>query len=284
MNYAIQRKAPAPLYPTGDVRFEYGWLDVQSGLMKILQGYAVLIFGLGFCALLIVASVVQIIQMPRVKIPLSALWLFYFGIGLPMVIAPLGYGLIAIGKWRCLMNAPERFHCRWLMFGCMACLLMGPAINITSSVTGLQTAPELKRGPEGFRQMKFTQLGAGLQIASGIIAFGSLILFVLFLRGCAKCFENRARIWLTNLYLAFLVALIGASVYVGFRIDHYFNKPLVLIGLGAGWLLVFLGYLVLILIIRSGIACGLQSVRSPLDAAQKNSPSAAALERAWPAV
>jgi hypothetical protein len=291
MSYALARRTPAPLYPAGDVRWEYGWLDVQSGLVKMLQGYAVLIGGLAFCVFLIVCSVVQIGRAPA-KLPMGSLWLFYFGISLPLVIMPLGYGLIVMGKWRCLMNAPERFHCRWLMFACMACLLMGPAINITSSLTGLQTAPELKRGPEGFRQMKFTRLGAGMQIASGVLGLGSLVLFVLFLRAIAKCFEARAQLWLTSLYLAFLLTLVGASVYAGFKIDYFLNRPLLLVGLGAAWLVVFLGYLLLIVIVRGCIAHGLSSMRSPLDPVTNNrpasgpasAPAAAALERAWPVV
>jgi hypothetical protein len=283
MSYALPRRAPAPLYPT-DVRFEYGWLDVQSGLVKILQGYAVLIGGLAFCGFLIVCSVVQIGHAARARLPVSSLWLFYLGIGLPAVFVPLGYGMIAIGKWRCLMNAPERFHCRWLMFACMACLLMGPAINITASVTGLKTAPELKRGPEGFRQMKFTPLGAGMQIASGVISFGSLVLFVLFLRGIAKCFEAHARVSLTTLYLVFLAALVVASVYVGFRIDRYMNQPIVLVGLGVGWLAVFLGYLFLIMVIRGCIAAGVAKMRSPLDPVPQSNSASALAGRAWPVV
>jgi hypothetical protein len=284
MSYALPRRAPAPLYPAGDVRFEYGWLDIQSGFAKILQGYAVLIVGLGFCAFLVVASVVKIINVGAGgKLPLGSLWLFYLGIGLPTVIIPIGYGLIAVGKWRCLMSAPERFHCRWLMFACMACLLMGPAINLTSSFTGLQTAPELKRGPEGFRQMKFTALGGALQIASAIIGFGSLVLFVLFLRAVARCFEDQTRIWLANLYLIFFGGLMAATVYVGFRITLYMDKPVILMALGAGWLLVFLGYLFLVMTMRSCIRQGLAGMRSPFDA-ELDAPSATGPERAWPVV
>jgi hypothetical protein len=272
------------MYPTGDVRWEYGWLDVQSGFGKILQGYAVLLGGLGFCSFLVVASVVNLIKVGAGgKLPLGSLWLFYFGIGLPTVIIPLGYGLVAIGKWRCLMNAPERFHCRWLMFACMACLLMGPAINLTASFTGLQTPPELKRGPEGFKQMKFTALGGAMQIASGVIGFGSLVLFVLFLRAVARCFRDQLRVWLANLYLIFLGGLVASSVYVGFHITQYINKPVILASLGGGWVLVFLGYLFLIMAMRSCIARGLASMRSPLDPTLAF-PGAPGPERAWPVV
>jgi hypothetical protein len=284
MSYVISRNAPAPLYPTGDVRNEYGWLDVQSGLVKILQGYAVMIGGLMFCAFLIVVSVLQIVRTENTRVPLGALWCFYFGIGLPMVIFPFGYGLIAIGKWRCLMNAPERFHCRWLMFACMVCLLMGPAINITANFTGLQTAPALKRGPMGFQQMKFTKLGAGMQIAGGVIGFGSLVLFVLFLRGIARCFQSEVRIRLADAYLAFLFALVGASAYAAYKIEQFAAKPLLLAGLGAGWVLVFVGYLLLIMVIRGCIAQGRASMRSPLDPVSDGVPVSTPLERAWPVV
>jgi hypothetical protein len=153
-------------------------------------------------------------------------------------------------------------------------------------VTGLQTAPELKRGPEGFRQMKFTTFGAGMQIASGVIGFGSLVLFVLFLRAIAKCFEAHSRIWLADAYLTFLAALVGASVFAGFKIEQFLNKPFLLIALGAAWLVAFLGYLSLIIIVRGCISRGLASMRSPLDpgSVSQSGPTTAALERAWPVV
>jgi len=275
------------LYPEGDTaRFEYGWLDVQSGFAKILQGYAVLIGGLGFCAFLIVASVTQIAHLtPAVKMPLGSLWLFYLGIGLSAVIAPVGYGLIAVGKWRCLMSAPERFHCRWLMFACMSCVLMGPALNLTSSFTGLQTAPELKGGPEGFKKVEFTKLGGAMQIASGILALGSLVLFVLFLRGIARCFEDRERIQLNNLYLVVLTAIVAASVYAGFHVTEIINiKPDVLAVLGVGWLLAFVGHVFLIMSMKTCIRNGLARMRAPLDPVLSSGSATAASERAWPMV
>jgi len=287
MSYAVSRRTPPPLYPGGDTaRFEYGWLDVQSGFAKILQGYAVLIGGLGFCVFLIVASVMQISHVkPQANIPVGSLWLFYLGIGLSTVIFPVGYGLIAVGKWRCLMNAPERFHCRWLMFACMACVLMGPALNLTSSFTGLQTAPELKGGPEGFKKVEFTTLGGALQLASAILALGSLVLFVLFLRGIARCFEDQACIRLNDLYLTFLAALAAASVHSGFNVMEIIStKPIILAVLGVGWLLAFVGYVFLIMNMRACIRNGLASMRAPLDPVLSSGSATAASERVWPMV
>jgi hypothetical protein len=285
MSYAVVRNIP-PQSPEADVRGEYGWLDVKSGLAKILQGYAVLIGGLSFCAFLVAASTVQLIKAGDGKLPLGALWFFYLGLGLTTLLGPLGYGMIAMGKFRCLMNAPERFHCRWLMFACMACLLMGPALNVTASFTGLSKAPELKRGPEGFRNVEFTKLGGAMQAVSGVIGLGSLVLFVLFLRAVARCFEDELQVALANLYLGITAFVAAGTLSLGFGAWHVLIKPPVLIGLATIWFLLFLGYLYLIMTTRGCIARGLAKLRTPLEgpppAATTQTPAAPA--RAWPVV
>jgi hypothetical protein len=282
MSYALRREPP-PIYPVADPRSEFGWQDVKSALGKILQGYAVLIGGLMFCVLLIVVSVVQIFSGPLSKPPLGALWFFYLGLGLMSVFSILGYGMIAVGKWRCLLSAPERFHCRWLMFTCMACLVMGPAINIAACTTGLDRAPALKGGPAGFQQVKFSRLGAGMQIVSGVAGFASLVLFVFFLRGVAQCFNDRVQILLTNAYLAYLAFLTAATAYAALLPWAVILNPILLLSLAGGWLMVFLGYLTLIVLARGSISRGLAGLRSPLApmlAPETTAPAA----RAWPVI
>src|SRR5262249_57290076 len=53
-----------------------------------------------------------------------------------LVLGPVCLGSIAWivrGKWLCLMSAPERYHAKWLMFGSILCILVGPTLNIASA-------------------------------------------------------------------------------------------------------------------------------------------------------
>ncbi len=264
MSYALTKTDPT-LYPAQGLSSEFGWQDVQRGLGKILQGYAVLFGGAIFCFGMIALAVLKMTQGHVGKVTLEVLWLFYLGLGLSMVIFPVGYGLLALGHWRCLMHAPERFHSKWLMFACMTCLLMGPALNVTACTTGFQRAPEIKGGPDGFKKMKFTNLGLGMQISSLVISYASLVFFTLFLRSVARCFEDWGRVRLVNLYIVYLVLLAGATVFVVFLNSHLLREPPMLISLAGAWFLVFPAYLFLILSARNCISRGLTQMPVPLE-------------------
>src|SRR5262249_43455940 len=109
------------------------------------------------------------------------------------------YGCIILGHWRCLMNAPERRGAKWLMFSCLTCILAGPMLNFAAGLTGVQQQPKIERGVEGIRDFKYTRDGALMQLGSaGISALGN-VLFILFLRAVARCFEDRIRVFLVDL-------------------------------------------------------------------------------------
>ncbi len=253
---------------------EFGWHDVTRGLSRILIGYAVLFGGCLLAAGMVGYAVYSILHDPKARtVSVANLWLFYGGLGILSIISLISYGIIISGKLICTLNTSERHGAKWLMFACMTCLLMGPALNFVSFRLGLQEPPEFKRGPLGFQKMRMSAGGARLQIASAVFALSSVVCFMLFLRAVAQCFEDHGRVMHVNLFLAFLALLVAAVLYLGFARRDLLLRPQVLAALGGAWLAAFLWHVGLIVSTRTCIMNGMASIRSPLEAEPDYVPS-----------
>jgi hypothetical protein len=248
-----------------NLRAEFGWKEVADGLGRILLSYAVLITGTFVGIGLVVGSLYLAMSPKRAPNDMTHVWVFYVGLGVLSLIGLFAYGMLLAGKWRCLLGAPERNHSKWLMFACMACIVMGPALNIVTGWAGLKKRPEFKQGAAGFKQVKYTELGGPMQIASVGLSLGAIVFFVLFLHSVARCFEDKACTALIALYLTFTALLTGASLYLIFAAPKLLIKPPVLMGLGGGWVISAIWYLVLIAKVRTCIIHGLKQIKSPLE-------------------
>ena len=241
----------------GHLRFELGWTEVRSGLSLIMRGYLLLIGA----AILIGGSAVLILVMgpqERAKIPWQVREIGPFlGLGLFGLAALYCYGCVIVGHWRCLMNVPERRGARWLMFGCLTCILAGPTLNFASNLTGVEHKPKLERGLDGVKEFKMTKEGAIMQVGSaGVQVLGS-VLFILFLRAVANCFEDRGRVILVDMYLVFSVIVIVGTIYLVFSARDLESLIKHLMILGLAWLANFVGYLIVIGMVRGAITEGL---------------------------
>jgi hypothetical protein len=243
--------------PREHLQFELGWTEVRRGLGLILRGYFLIIGG----AILLGAAIAIVLMLDpkdRAKIPWQVREVGPFlGLALFGIICLYAYGCIIVGHWRCLMNVPERRGARWLMFGCLTCILAGPALNFAAGFTGVQTQPKIERGLDGIKDIKYTTEGAVMQFGSLAIAILGNVLFILFLRAVARCFEDAGRVLVVNLYLGFTALLLAGTIFFPFaRVDAglFFRYAL---ALGMGWVLNFFAYLAIVFIIRSGITSGL---------------------------
>ena len=241
----------------GHLRFELGWTEVRGGLGLILRGYILLIVA---AVMLVTLAVVFLTLSPqqKAKIPWQlrevGLWM---GLGLFGLLSLYCYGCVLVGHWRCLMNVPERRGARWLMFGCLTCILAGPALNFASNLTGVEKGVKWERGIAGVKELRMTKEGTIMAVGSaGVQALGG-ILFILFLRAVAGCFEDRSRITLVNVYLVLSIVLIVGTVFLTVTARDFEGLLKRALLLAAAMLENFLGYLFVIGMVRGGITRGL---------------------------
>jgi hypothetical protein len=266
MDYAMVQEEPVSSSNADHLRTEFGWGEVSTGLGRICLGYGILIGGTLLGVALVVFAVYSLMTTANAGPKnLTFVWIFYIGGSLISTIGLIGYGVILAGKWRCLMGAPERHGAKWLMFGCMTCIVMGPALNVVTAVTGVAKAPDFKRGAAGFKQMQFSKLGGVMQLAGAGISLGSLAFFLLFLRAVARCFDNTPAVAHVTLFMLVMGLLIGGTAFVLYGHPKLLVQPRILLGLAGGWVVGFFWYLVLMGKMRGCINAGLNEIRSPLD-------------------
>jgi hypothetical protein len=273
MNFSLQTSmliahAENPNSPRDPLQVEYGWREVGKALTKILLGYFILVVGcMAGASLFVVALRGRELEILPKNPPKNLVEvLIIFGSLLMGASAFISYGMIMVGKWRCLMSSPERRAAKWLMFTCMLCLLVGPVLNGIFSVTGAgaDNYRALKKGRDGVADVKFEATGAILQLVGAALSLASTVLFVLFLRAVGSCFNSKTLVNGIHLYLLYVALLIGGTVQVSLNEGRALAKPDVVMALGLGWLGLALGYVLIIVATRICILTGLDRVRSPL--------------------
>jgi hypothetical protein len=249
----------------GHLRFELGWTEVRRALGLVLRGYILLIIA----TVLTAVAFIYFLGMDakeKARIPWQIRDIgFFLGLGLFGLLCVYCYGCVIVGHWRCLMNAPERRGARWLMFGCLTCTLSGPALSLASGLTGVDNKPKIAKGVDGIREFKMSKEGQIMQVGSAGIQLLGSALFILFLRSVAKCFEFRFRVLALDLYL---ICSLMLGVATGYMVNHARDidaliklAPIV----GLGWAANLFFFLIVIIIVRRGIAEGLAKLTPVLQ-------------------
>src|SRR6266699_2741301 len=103
--------------PSKPLQAEFGWTEVGKGLTRILIGYFIAVLGIaaGVAVLLLAAYGHQHEAVAKGN-KNTTLLILMLAIGLIGLSSLFSYGFILAGKWRCLMNAPERHAAKWLIF------------------------------------------------------------------------------------------------------------------------------------------------------------------------
>src|ERR1700736_6286749 len=112
MNFTVKLEVPETT-PTDPLSREYGWEAVRQGLGRILLGYMLLVGSpiviLGFLIFAIGASHTTPSEGHHASAEdLAALWAFFLGAMVLLIIILFAYSLILTGQWQCLMNAADR--------------------------------------------------------------------------------------------------------------------------------------------------------------------------------
>jgi hypothetical protein len=116
---------------------EIGLADVRKGIYRIVLGYLSSVgVALALVGLLWYVATGMRADSSR-KAAEEASTIVFAGVLVLGLLGLFSLSLIVRGKWLCLMSAPERFHAKWLMFGSIICILVGPALNIGSRFIGV---------------------------------------------------------------------------------------------------------------------------------------------------
>jgi hypothetical protein len=234
---------------------ELGWSDVGSGLSRILLGFLCSVLttalGAGIILLVVLGPKMGMIT----KISKNAVDAFVLiGGGVIIIGSLFSYGLVLVGKWRCLSYAPERGGAKWWMFACILCLLAGPGLNAiaSSGAGGTQNYKELGNGREGLANIQFQGVNGVMQLASAAISLASTLFFVMFLRTVGVCIGSETCVWLSTGYIFYTIALVVGTVFL-YVTSRGLPRPDLLALLGLGWLGCIASYLVLIVTARCSI-------------------------------
>jgi hypothetical protein len=257
-----------------ELQAELGWPEVRRGLNRILFAHLLLIGCLG----VLIGLIVFVAGQPVPKHPDKEVnpaeviaILTLAGLGFAM----LYYLYLTIrGHWNCLMNAPERYAAKWLMFGAILFRLVSPTFGIAAGFLSIGTPPpetsaragkppasttgyvrDLQDYPE---RMSEDQTSGYLMVASGLVSLASDVAFILFLRAVACCFEDELRVRLADIYLFFVVALFVAGVLVQLAAPDLRSDPRYFLAMAGAYGLAFLWYLGLLVSTSTCIAAALE--------------------------
>jgi hypothetical protein len=264
----------------GELQAETGWEEVSKGLMRILFAHLLLIGTIVlFIVVLVFAGSGMDVANPGSKVT-TLIVVGMVGLALVFGMALISAGMIVYGQWRCLMFAPERCGAKLLMFGVLFCTITGPALSISFGFSKWGTPPPPAVKPkkltvtdacmnraEFYRDNLTAQTTTGyVELACAGLGVLANLMFILFLRSVARCWDDRLRVLLVDLYLGFEILLYLGGVYL-FIINPQLalDEPQYLLLLGAGWVFSCLWYLFLLLVISAGVSFGLANKRSPLD-------------------
>jgi hypothetical protein len=284
---------PDPLTDPANGPLELGWPEVRSGLHHILLGYLI---ALGSIALTVLAIfyIGSLVLSGHVEdAVIDAGMLIFFGGGLMLLLGTASVTLVVAGKVRCLLNVPERAGAKWLLFCAVLCFMIGPGLDTASQFIPskvdqdkidalMRKHAKLFDGKPGryalvaekgkseaavdlFNELRSLVLSlifldTKAYVTLGGIAAGLLhtVFFVLFLRSVAQCWDDTARRVFAELYLAFILFLLGSSLYVIFYPPPRLEElGMMVLALAVGWLICLLWYLLLIVSTSMGIARGL---------------------------
>jgi hypothetical protein len=258
---------------------EFGWSSVRQGLHTILLGYGVT-FGMGLFAVALAILVLSpAIQAKEFGEFVDAALLTYAGLGILFLMGVFSVALLVKGKIRCLLSAPERCGARWMMFSSALCVVLGPALNITSNFVG--NSPKrppvaASRNPDAVVEVRLAlrELGdsilahdarAYVSLAGDVGSIMSGVFFVLFLRAVARCFDDSLRMRIAELYLVLFGLLFAATLYFFLQPMEFLTHPDWILGLAGGWVVAGLWYILMLLSTSTCIAEGLARRRPPLE-------------------
>jgi hypothetical protein len=262
-----------------ELHAELGWPEVRRGLNRILLAHLVLIVCVAALLMLVLFVAAQPIPKHPDKEVCTAEVVAILGLA-GLGFAMLYYLYLTVrGHWNCLMNAPERYAAKWLMFAAILFRLVSPTFgfaagflsigmvqpdtSVRSSKPPDSTAAYVRDLQEYPERMSEDQTSSWLMVASGLVSLAADVAFILFLRAVARCFEDDFRVRLADIYLFFVVALFVVGVVVQVAAPDLRGDPRYFLAVGGAYGLAFLWYLGMLVSTSTCIAAALERAKAP---------------------
>jgi len=233
-------------------KLEAGWQEISRGLGLVVLGYTILVVGATIGPLFIWLSLNGESLLDRLgagREEMDALLLL--GVLTVALTAILSYSIVLIGHWRCLMYAPERQNAKELMYLCINSVFLASILNVAAVwLDGGRTYAALQGGLGEVMKLGPRSAGVLLQVGSAGLGLFSSLIFSLFLRTVANCFNDQVRVRNVDFNLAFVGLLLGGSVGTLLYMRTLAVQAEVVPWLAGGWLLCFAWHLILVRSVR----------------------------------
>jgi hypothetical protein len=249
---------------------ERSWDRVSSGLGKTLLGYVIglvgLIVGLG-------VTITPLLQMMAHKPQkIEHVWMFYIGLAIIKLSGLFAWGLIIGGQFQCLMSSPERHGAKWVIFFCLTCIVMGPALYFLAWFAGLSVPINWQMGLAGVQKVRFNTFGLGMMIASAVCSVLYTLSFWYYLGVVAKCMRSKSAILMVGMNSLVLGCATAFTAYLCFNLDHVMRQPMLAAVAGGAWIIVELYWFAMIVVVKFAIDRTMKLVSNPFDRSASRAP------------
>jgi hypothetical protein len=238
---------------------ESGWRQIRTGLLIVAIGYGVLILGsITSGALIRLAISGKYLPSPGEEEDLQKVFTWLTASAL-VVTAVCSYSLVMLGQFRCMMYAPPRHCAREVMYVCCQCLLVAAVLNgLGVYLDEGKTFAALQDGWHGVRRPNPWSVANLMHLASFVLGVISTLVFSLYLRKVAECFDDSRGAKAVDLNLVFMGLIIGGSAGACLCMGGLKLKGVTLVWPAAAWLLCLIWHLWLVLRIRRCVYDGLR--------------------------
>ena len=242
---------------------ERTWDRVSAGLGRTMIGYAVGFLGLCIGLGLSATSIWQMMHGKTMKI--EHIWMFYIGLAVLNLSWLFAWGLIVGGHFQCLMSSTERHGAKWIIFFCLTCVIMGPALYFLSWFAGMSTPMNWQLGLAGAQKIRFNTLGLGMLVGSAIADGLYMLSFWYYLAVVAKCIRSQSAILMVGMYALVLGSAVAVTAFLIMNLDNVKHDPRLAIAAAGAWCVVGIYWFAMVGVVKVAIDRTMKMVGKPFD-------------------
>jgi 4-amino-4-deoxy-L-arabinose transferase-like glycosyltransferase len=246
---------------------ERSWDRVSAGLGKTMIGYLVYLIGtlVGFS----LAATSLWAMMHGKNLKTDHIWMFWIGLALLKLSWLLAWALVVGGHFQCLMSSTERHGAKWIIFFCLTCVIMGPALYFLAWFGGMQSSMNWQLGVAGLQKVRFSTLGLGMLVGSAISSGLYLLSFWYYLGVVARCIRSQSAILMVGMNSLVLGSAVAVTAYTVMNAEDLKRDPTLILATLAAWGVVGVYWFVMVGVVKFAIDRTMKMVGNPFD---RNAP------------